>query len=158
MNYTGELTIEPPLNDVEKKALKLFFGARHVQTVNGPLDIRKSLSQSHPDVTDWNTPAQDMPSLHCDLEVSDAGTLQWNGLTEAGDLAPWVKYVIDYFLRPAGIFSEKAKLVPEDDLLYGFTFDHTVNGVMQGVDGGEVWRIHVKANEVVSEPMKPGGS
>jgi hypothetical protein len=158
MNYTGELTIEPPLNDAEKKALGIFFEVRHPRTVNGPLDIRKSLTANHPDVTGWNTPAQDMPGLHCDLEVSDTGTLKWNGHDDAGDLTPWVKYVVDYFLRPSGVFSEKAKLVAEDDLLYSFTFDHTVNGVIQGVDGPEIWRIHVKANEVVREVMKTEGS
>lgn len=146
--YQGQLVIEPPLNETEKKALDLFLDARHMKTVHGPLDIRRSLTQSHPDVVDWSAVAQDMPSLHAGLRLGGPNTLEWDGNEGAGDLTSWVRYVIDYFLRPAGVFAEKAKLVPEDDLLHGFTFDHTVNGTMTGMGGGEAWRIEVEDNEV----------
>jgi len=148
--YKGQLHIEPPLNPTEFKALRLFLDARHMTTVHGPLDIRKSLTASHPDVIDWNRPAQDMPTLYASLRLNGPGLLEWDGQEGAGDLEPWIRYVIDYFLRPAGIFAEKAKLVAEDDLLHGFTFDHTVNGIMTGMGGGEAWQIKVQDNEVTT--------
>lgn len=151
--YTGCLSIEPPLNETEKKALDLFLDARHMKTVHGPLDIRRSLTQGHPDVVDWNAVAQDVPTLHAALRLHGYDILEWDGSEGAGDLTPWVRYLIDYFLRPAGIFAEKAKLVPEDDLLHGFTFDHTVNGIMTGTGGGEAWAIKVLDNEVAMVEM-----
>ena len=108
--YRGQLRIEPPLNEVEQKALALFLDARHMTTVHGPLDIRRSLTASHPDVTDWNKPAQDMPSLYCSMRVANGGeVLEWDGQEGAGDLEPWIRYLIDYFLRPDGAFHLVAK-------------------------------------------------
>lgn len=149
-HYTGQLRIEPPLNETEQKALGLFLDARHVKTVHGPLDIRQSLSKSHPDVTDWNSPAQDMPSLYCGLRIANGGeVLEWDGEEKPGDLTEWVRYLIDYLLRPAGVFHEMAKLVPETDLLHGFTFDHKVNGELHGATNhSEHWTIKVEDNEV----------
>lgn len=148
-DYKGHLTIEPPLNPAEIKALSLFLDARHVKTVHGPLDIRQSLHNGHPDVTDWNSPAQDLPGLYAGLRVAEDGTyLEWDGEEKPGDLTDWVRYVVDYLLRPCGIFSEKAQLVPETDLLHAFTFDHVVNGKMLGTARGEAWLISVVDNEV----------
>ncbi len=146
--YKGQLTIEPPLNETEKKALDLFLDARHMKTVHGPLDIRRSLTAGHPDVVNWNETAQDVPSLYANLRLTEPGILEWDGQEGAGDLAPWVRYLINYFLRPVAAFSEKAKLVPESDPLHAFTFDHVVNGMMTGMGGGEAWRIEVKDNTV----------
>lgn len=155
-HYTGQLRIEPPLNETEQKALRLFLDARHMKTVHGPLDIRRSLTAGHPDVVNWNEPAQYMPGLYCGLRINGGDVLEWDGEEGPGDLTEWIRYLIDYLLRPEGMFAEKARLVPEDDLLHGFTFDHKVNGVMTGATPhGETWTIAVEDNEVTRAEGSP---
>lgn len=149
-HYTGKLTISPPLNLAEAKALGIFLAVRHVQTVNGPLDIRRSLTPGHPDVVDWNKPAQNMPGLYTGLEITDDGaSLVWNGEEKPGDLTEWIIYLIEYFLKPGAMFEEEAKQSAEDNLLHGFSFDHKVNGELHGgTSQNEFWTIHVEDNEV----------
>ncbi len=153
--YTGDLTIEPPLNEHERKALAAFFNSRRIRTTGGPLDCRR-LPSGHPDVLSYDEPPEGQPGLHCDLEVSEDGkVLRWGGDdNSSSDLHLWITYVIDHLLKDGAEFSFLDRdldlsLVSEDNLLLSFTFNHYVNGVIDAeAMVGDEWKIYVIDNEV----------
>lgn len=148
-HYAGQLRIEPPLNETEQKALSAFLGSRRVKTVAGPLDARESLSMGHPDVIDWNSPPQDQPGLYTGLRIANGGeVLEWDGNEKPGYLTDWVRYVINYLLRPYAVFHEMAQQVDEGNPLRSFTFDHVVNGKLVGTARDGTWAIYVIDNAV----------
>lgn len=158
VKYDGDLTIEPPLNEAERRALNAFFNSRRMLTKGGPLDSR-NLSSSHPDVIDYNSVAEGQPGLHCDMTLSEDGTL-WSAYPceKNGDLTPWITYVIDHLLKEDAVFSSSED-VQENDPLHKFTFDHLVSGEMKAVgEDGDVWLIRVMDNKVESvKSTFPGG-
>lgn len=153
--YEGRLTIEPPLNPHEVRALTAFFNSRRIRTTGGPLDSRL-LAETHPDVLAYNEPPEGQPGLHCDLEVSEDGkTLVWGEDDNSGpDLHRWITYVIDHLLKDGAEFSfmdraDVMDLVAESDLLWQFTFNHMVDGVIEAeAMVGDTWTIYVMDNEV----------
>lgn len=149
VRYEGELSVVPPLNPAEQKALTAFHTSRRIKTTGGPLDSR-DLSSGHPDVIDYNEPADGQPGLWCDVTVLNDGThLGVDSARENSDITPWVEYLIDHLLKPGAVFSDIPDEVGEKDPLRAFTFDHVVNGEMKAVgEDGDVWMIRVKDNAV----------
>lgn len=159
--YTGALTIEPPLNKDEVKALSAFFDSRRILTRGGPLDCR-TLSPYHPDVIDAAQQPEGQPGEWCDLAVYDDGaTLSWNGSNRTGrDLHEWIIWLINYLLKPGAEYDIRERdfdlsQVDDDNLLRSFTFDHYVDGEMTGTvaEAEGVWRITVKENVVSTAPV-----
>lgn len=160
--YEGQLTIEPPLNRREVRALTAFFHSRRIQTLGGPLDTRP-LGANHQDVIDYNLPPEGQPGLHCDLEISEKGdVLCWGSAMESqANLDKWITYVIDHLLKEGGEFDIRERNfdltgMSDEDLLRYFTFDHEVNGHMTATatETGEVWKILVKENKVFVEDVR----
>lgn len=154
VRYDGKLSVVPPLNPAEVKALATFHDSRRISTTAGPLDTR-DLSSGHPDVIDYNTPPEGQPGLWCDVTPLEDGThLGVDPNRENGDITPWVEYLIDHLLKPGAVYSEIPESVGEKDVLRSFTFDHVVNGEMKCVgEDGDVWLLRVKDNVVKS--VKP---
>jgi hypothetical protein len=159
--YTGALTIEPPLNKDEVKALSAFFLSRRILTQGGPLDCRQ-LPGYHAEVIDIAAQPEGQPGEWCDLEVSDDGTaLSWNGSDHTGrDLHEWIIYLINYLLKPGAEYDIRERgfdlsQMSDDNLLRSFTFDHQVDGEITGtaVEADGVWRITVKENVVSTAPV-----
>jgi hypothetical protein len=160
--YTGALTIEPPLNKDEVKALSAFFLSRRILTHGGPLDCRQ-LPGYHPvEVIDIAAQPEGQPGEWCDLEVSDDGTaLSWNGSDHTGrDLHEWIIYLINYLLKPGAEYDIRERgfdlsQMSDDNLLRSFTFNHQVDGEITGtaVEADGVWRITVKENVVSTAPV-----
>lgn len=159
--YTGALTIEPPLNKDEVKALSAFFGSRRILTRGGPLDCRM-LPPSHPDVIDIAEQPEGQPGEWCDLAVYDDGTtLSWNGSDHTDrNLHEWIIWLINYLLKPGAEYDIRERSfdlsqVGDDNLLRSFTFDHYVDGEITGTaaEADGVWRITVKENVVSTAPV-----
>ena len=88
----------------------------------------------------------DVPGYYCQWVPADDGTaIEWDYNEKFYDATAWMEFIIDQYLRP-GAWAEG------EPGLEGFTFDHTVNGVIRafGEGQGDVWRLVVKDN-VVSE-------
>ncbi len=153
VRYDGELSVVPPLNPAEQKALTAFHNSRRMWTTGGPLDSR-DLSSGHKDVIDYNKTAPGQPGMWCDVAVLNDGThLGVDPARENGDITPWVEYLIDHVLKEDAVFQTFDTDFPDQvgskDLLRGFTFDHMVNGEMKAVgEDGDTWMIRVKDNEV----------
>lgn len=154
--FQGALTVEPPLNKYEVKALTAFFGSRRILTHGGPLDCR-DLPGFHSQVIDIAKPAEGQPGLWCDLKISEDGkTLSWNDQSETTErnLDEWVIYVIDHLFKEDAEFNIRERNfdlsdLDDDNLLRSFTFDHYVDGEMTGeVMVGDTWKILVKDNVV----------
>lgn len=159
--YTGALTIEPPLNKDEVKALTAFFRSRRILTRGGPLDCR-TLPGFHHEVIDMASQPEGQPGEWCDLTVSDDGkALAWNGSPHTDrDLHRWIDYLINYLLKPGAEYDIRERnfdlsAMGEDNLLRSFTFDHYVDGELTGTaaEADGVWRIKVKDNVVHTEPV-----
>lgn len=159
VTYDGTLSVEPPLNPAEIKALNAFGESRRIRTTAGPLDSR-DLESTHPDVIDYNEPPEGQPGMWCDVRVSEDGTkLTVDESGEPGDITPWVEYLIDHLLKPDAVFSSVPGEVGQKDLLRQFTFNHVVSGEMKCVgEDGDVWAIRVRDNAVSQvKPSFPEG-
>lgn len=159
--YTGALTIEPPLNKDEVKALTAFFGSRRILTQGGPLDCRR-LPNFHPEVINMAAQPEGQPGEWCDLTVSEDGkALSWNGSDHTDrNLHEWITWVINYLLKPGAQYDIRERgfdlsAMSDDNLLRSFTFDHYVDGELTGTaaEADGVWRITVKDNVVSTSPV-----
>lgn len=160
--FQGSLTIEPPLNKDEVKALTAFFSSRRILTKGGPLDCR-DLPGFHSEVIDIAKPAEGQPGVWCDLKISEDGkTLSWNDESKSTErnLDEWITYVIDHLLKFDAEFNIRERNfdideMDDDNLLRSFTFDHYVNGTLAGAvpEADGVWKIIVTDNVVTTEPV-----
>lgn len=144
-DFEGAIEIVPPLNEAEVKYLNQFFDVRHMERTKGPYFVGSDSS----DVTENNYPPAGQPGLWCDLMVSEDGTaLEWNGNEKSYDLAEWVEYVINHFLKPNAI-------AKDSDMNFQFLAEdgHVLNGVLDasGEEAGDIWRIVVKDNIVTKQ-------
>lgn len=155
--FTGEIRIDPPLNDAERSYLRKFCGSRRIQRPGGPYaldsadDDRRDIDQSEPPLG--------QPGLYCRWTPSDDGTaLLWDGMEKFYRSSEWMQYLIDTFLRPGASLRTEMRVTGADHHPpeFGmFTFDHVLNGtvVAHGQDGA-VWRIEVLDNEVAVRQVR----
>lgn len=147
-DFSGTISIQPPLNASEIEYLQAFSDTRHMLRKEGPYFI----GDSEYDVLTFNQPPPGQPSLWCNFQPSDDGTyLEWNGSEKTQEGKEWIEYIINHFLKP-GALAKKTNIVCFRD----FTFNHVCNGIMDafGEDHGDVWRIVVKNNKVKHENGK----
>jgi hypothetical protein len=151
-DFTGEITIVPPLNAAEINYLKLFSTTRHMQRERGPYfvdglyggDWDGSAGSGNADVTDYNSPDATQPGLWCQWEPTEAGdALVWDGGEKFYNSVEWMRYLIDYFLRPNAACKGMEQFSD-------FTFDHVLNGEIyaQGEDPSDKWSLLVTDNIV----------
>jgi hypothetical protein len=165
--FTGEVTVTPPLNAFEVVYFRRFTDTRRMFRLNGPYYTGTGLcGQDHePDIQDYNRPGPEQPGLWCKWEPSDDGTvIRWDGGEKFYDSEEWMRYLIDTFLKPGVTLAAELKSpMGVDGRYYApefsyFTFDHVVNGVIeaQGEDPGDHWWLVVEGNVVrVQETEAP---
>lgn len=151
--FSGEIEIEPPLNDFEVGFLQDFSNTRRMNRTNGPLFVRSQGFRGQddaPDIVDYNSPPKDQPGLRCHWITNTFGDfLEWDGGEKFYSSEEWMEYLID------NLFSPEAKEyvtahIDEDPRLKNFTFDHVFNGVIdaQGEDPEDMWKLVVEDNKV----------
>ena len=140
-DFTGHVTITPPLNAVEIAYLKKFADSRRMNRPEGPYSTRDH-SYSELGFDDYNRPPAGQPGLWCGWEPTDEGTtIEWNQTEKFSYSTEWMQYLIDHFLKP-GAHAQGQPGFEE------FTFDHTVNGTIeaQGEDPDDTWQLIVIDN------------
>ncbi|ACU70079.1 hypothetical protein Caci_1153 [Catenulispora acidiphila DSM 44928] len=163
--FTGAVTVEPPLNTHEISYLRRFVGTRRMDRELGPYYCGTGHmgQDEEPDIRDYDKAGFGQPGLWCKWEPTDDGSrIRWNQAEKFYNSEEWMAYLIRTFLMPgAALAAELASRVeghyyaPE---FAHFTFDHVVNGAIDA-DGEEVddlWQLVVTDNEVTTRDMGPG--
>lgn len=157
IDFTGYVTIDPPLNPHEVTYLRRFAESRRMNRRNGPYYCGTGSwgQDREDDITDYNQEPAEQPGLWCQWQPSDDGTrIAWDQGEKFYEATAWMQYLVDTFLRPgATVQAELASPVP--GRYYApefehFTFDHVVNGEIgaEGEDAGDVWAVVVVDNRV----------
>lgn len=156
-DFTGEVRIDPPLNDDERTFLELFATSRRMHRSAGPYFVGGNGDYGQGDgpdqVYDHNSPPPNQPGLWCQWVPNDDGTaIIWDEGEKFYKSEAWMAYLINHFLKP-GAEASKPSAVDMGYDFSGFTFDHTLNGVIyaQGEDPDDTWRLVVHNNQVSSE-------
>lgn len=151
-DFSGEIKVEPPLNEHERTYLQKFAETRRMHRERGPYYVGAGgfMGQSHDsDVRDYNSPPPGQPGLWCQWVPSrDGEFIEWDGGEKFYSSEEWMAYIIDHFLKPGAAASKSG-----DTQFDGFTFDHVCNGVInaQGEDSEDVWRLVVHNNKVTTQ-------
>lgn len=141
--FSGSISIEPPLNEDEIAFLEKFARTRRMNRKKGPyfVDGNGFAGQGDdPDIIDYNRPPPGQPGLWCHW-VPDGDGIEWDGGENFYDSADWMKYIIDHFLRPGAHAASELPFLQAN---------HTCNGVIkaQGEDIDDRWKLIVEDNEV----------
>lgn len=151
--FSGEVSIEPPLNEHEISFLQDFNKTRRMHRTKGPLFIKGTgpYGQGHDDdILNFNAPDPDQPGLWCQWTPSDDGTmLAWDQGEKFYYAERWMKYIIENLLAP----SARAYIglhLDEDERLKHFTCDHVVDGEIyaDGEESDDFWKLIVDNNVV----------
>lgn len=129
--FTGRVAVTPALNAAEVAFLNEFAAERH---------------------DDYEIPG--IPRTPwCQWVPTDDGTaIEWDGGEKFVDAAPWMRFLIDEFLRPS------ARMCSDTSGRFGrFTFDHVVNGTIeaQGKQADDRWDLVVVDNAVTIRTYEP---
>lgn len=149
--FTGEVSVDPPLNEDEVSFLANFCATRRMHRRAGPLFIRGSgyAGQGNdPDILDSNMPDPDQPGLWCHwVAAEDGKVIEWDGSEKFYDSADWMLYLINYLFSPAAK-PYVAAHVGEDERLRNFTCDHTFDGTIYAVgeDSDDRWKLTIQNN------------
>lgn len=165
--FSGQVNIEPPLNEHEISFLNDLSSTRRMKRTKGPLFVRGSGSFGQgrdDDVLDHNRangessyigePAEEengQPGLWCQWVPTDDGTtLEWDGGEKFYHAAEWMKYIVTNLLSGESAKVYVGKHRGEDERLEHFTFDHVVNGTIhaQGEDTDDRWILVVEDSVV----------
>lgn len=153
-DFTGSVTVEPPLNAAEIDYLTRFADSRRFTRIDGPYALHEDGFRG-PRIVDYNRPPDGQPSPWCNwAPTADGAAIEWNGAEKFYDSVEWMQYLIDTFLRPgAALQAELGDRISGrayDPAFGAFTFDHTVNGTIdaQGEDDDDTWRLVVTDNHV----------
>ena len=153
MGYTtefeGQVSVAPPLNAAEIAYLRKFNETRRMHRANGPYYLGAGFfgQDREDDIIDYNEPPSGQPGLWCRWTPTDDGSaIEWDGGEKFYYAEEWMRYIIVHFLCPGALASTTG-----DPQFGEFTFDHTVNGMIeaQGEDRDDLWRL-VVADNVVS--------
>lgn len=146
-DFTGEIKIEPPLNEAERDYLQMFAATRHMHRSKGPFYVDGKYGYgTKEDVVNCNTPPPDQPDLWCQFEPNVEGTaLIWNGAEKTTCAVEWIQYIITRFLEKDAVAAGQG--IPEFE---HFQFNHVLNGEMeaQGEIASDFWKLIVKDNIV----------
>ncbi|UGQ13596.1 hypothetical protein LO772_08325 [Yinghuangia sp. ASG 101] len=159
-DFSGRLTVTPPLNAAEVAYLTAYAATRHQPRRSGPYTLAPDPEApdvvGDPDVTDHGRDPE-LPNLWCDFRPTQDGTaIVWDGTEKTYSAEEWIRHLVDTFLRPgARLAAELAAPVPGRAYpphLRAFTFDHTVTGTLhaRGARLGDTWRIDVADNHVTA--------
>jgi len=147
--FTGRVTVAPPLNPREIAYLRKFANTRRMERANGPyyVDGTGPYGQGRDaDIIDYNQPPAGQPGRWCGWVPTETGeTIEWNSVEKFYEATAWMQYLVDHFLKPGS----HAQGQPGFE---HFTFNHVLNGTIdaQGEDPDDTWQLIVKDNEVTS--------
>ncbi|MFD4292843.1 hypothetical protein ACFWQG_06440 [Rhodococcus sp. NPDC058532] len=150
--FTGQIRIDPPLNEAERDYLTRFARSRRMRRPAGPYALGDATDE-HLDIALQNNPPYGQPALNCQwVPTADGSALEWNGHEKFYRSSGWMTYLIDTFLRPGAFLRNEMRYESACEFppqLAHFTFDHTLTGtvVATGQDGAR-WCIEVIDNEV----------
>jgi hypothetical protein len=142
-DFTGHVTVTPPLNAAEASFLFAFADSRRMRRPEGPYST-KDYGYGELPGNDTNLPPTGQPSPWCNWAATAEGAgIEWNGAEKFYSADAWMQYLIDHFLSAGGF----AEGLPGFEK---FTFDHVVNGTIdaQGDDPDDVWQLIVTDNSV----------
>ena len=145
--FSGSVTIDPPLNQEENDYLRKFSDTRRMHRKNGPyfVDGTGDFGQGRDaDIINFNDPPPGQPSLWCQWVPSDDGTtIEWDGGEKLYCAEEWMAYIIDHFLKPGA--EAKASLP-------FLQANHVCNGDIeaQGEDADDRWLLRVRNNKVTT--------
>lgn len=154
--FTGSVTIDPPLNEHELAYLARFNHTRRMDRERGPYFVEGSDGAyghgqgDDADITRYNDPDPTQPSLWCGwVPTTDGAEIVWDGVEKFYGSADWMVYLIDHFLKPDA--HAKTYTGPHrPDAFDHFTFNHTINGRIraEGEDANDRWTLIVTDNHV----------
>ena len=104
------------------------------------------------EVDRYNTPAPGQPELWCHwVPCWDGCCIAFDGLEKCYAPIPWLRYLIDHFLKPEAVAAESGH-----SQLAGFTFDHRLDGLVVGCrrDTKELFAIEVVDNVVTERVLR----
>jgi hypothetical protein len=151
--FSGHVTVEPPLNQEEIDYLNAFSRSRRVKRTRGPYFAEDFDSgvwrQEGPispgkqdDVIDGNSPPEGQPGLWCQWVPSDDGTrIEWDGGEKFYSSVEWMSYSINHFLKPDCYAKGELPFLQAN---------HICNGEIEaeGEESGDVWKLVVTNNRV----------
>lgn len=142
-NFSGALTVTPPLNKHERDYLADFADTRQTSPDHGQLVVNPTGSIR------GNDPQDNKPGIWCNWIVDEHDNLTWNEMEKTYDHAEWLVWIITHLLGPESRAFVRMHL-NDDTRLAHFTHDHVVNGVVdaQGEDHDDMWRIKVTDSHV----------
>lgn len=151
-DFSGRITVVPPLTQAEIDYLNKFARSRRMDRTKGPYFVDGSdgnfgSGQGHdPDIRDYNRPPQGQPGLWCQWVPTEDGTaIEWDGGEKFYESEEWMRYLIEHFLKPGAWTKQKAN--PVCPVRFG---DHVCNGVIEaaGEDLNDRWALIVNDNRV----------
>lgn len=142
-DFSGEMSLSPPLNEHERSYLRDFIDTRHTSTEHGLLDVTAG-----PYVR-GNDPQGDKPGIWCHWIADEDGNLVWDEGEKTYDHEQWLVWLIEHLFGPEAHAYVNAHL-SEDPRLAQFTCDHVVAGEVdaRGEEPDDMWRITATDNDV----------
>lgn len=154
-DFIGHIDIAPALNREEIAYLTAFSASRRFQRPGGPYEVpgnpRAEELEGDPD-DGYNYPPDGQPGLWCDwVPCWDGCCLSYNGVEKFYGAVPWLRYLIDHFLKP----NAKASRT-NDPQFADFTFDHVLEGMVVGCrrDNKQLFSITVSNNRVREKVLR----
>ena len=165
-DFSGAVTITPPLSYDEVQYLQAFNGSRRMKRdadaaarlpdsrrrrVAMPIGDEggyyvgahvKDMGQERtPDIVDYNSPPAGQPGLWCGWTPTEDGTsIEWDGGEKFYNYVEWMEYLIEHFIKPWGHVAEGEitwQGEDSDDRGTIFVKDNVVEGVADEVKKGK---------------------
>lgn len=151
-DFTGQVTVTPPLNASEIAYLRKFSESRRMRRPSGPYST-DNLGYDELGFDSYNYPPDGQPGLWCDWTATGHGTaIAWNGSEKFYNSLDWMTYLIDHFLKAGAVADQQMATLPLRTFpaeFNDFTFDHVLNGEIeaQGEDPDDHWFLVVENNK-----------
>jgi hypothetical protein len=143
--FSGHISVNPPLNPLEIEFLTKFSGTRRMLCHQGPYYVNRGgfAGQDHSDkqIIDYNRPPVGQPGLWCHWVPSSEGRyIEWDEAEKFYNSVEWMKYLIEHFV------GENPKARKDLPFLTG----HVLNGTIlaQGENIHDRWQLSVDNNQV----------
>ncbi len=141
--FSGSITVEPPLNAEEIAYLNNFAGTRRMHRRSGPYYCGTGMcgQDLEDDIINYNN-SGDQPGLWCQWVPTEDGTaIQWDQNEKFYNSVEWMQYIIDHFLAPGAKAQEALPFLQAN---------HVCSGVIkaQGEDMDDRWKLVVENNAV----------
>ncbi len=154
--FSGQIEVEPPLNEAEREYLHRFSGSRRMKRERGPYFANPGDDQGQgpaPDIIEHSQPPEGQPDLWCGWAPTEDGALE-HTRQSAYDGTAWMVYIIDHFLKDGCVVQKALENGELSEAIAaqfeGFTFNHVCNGEVEadGEEPDDFYLIAVSSNDV----------